>query len=171
VSSHGSAGGRDHSGGGGAGRQAGGAAGPRGASAGAPRGLDALPGLAALEGHRRGYYWRACHYCALLERERPVVSRNRHAEQFRIKAVGAAWGTRLDDLRASLEMIRWVADAHAPRFHAHREARYRAVVALLEGGALEGEDEEDRERPLWRRFAVLRAQMPKVGRAAVRDGG
>jgi hypothetical protein len=54
-------------------------------------------------------------------------------------------------------MVRW---AGAPRFAADREARYRALVELLEkhGQALD----------IGKRFNGLVASMPKVGRAAKR---
>lgn len=112
--------------------------------------------LAALAGARRGYYYRAVLYCTTPAIGRPAISKNRAAEQYRIRDLGIAWGPRLDDLHASLQMIRWVADAHAEQFHAEREKRYRAVVKLLE-------ESEDRSK-VWKDFDALKASMPKVGR-------
>ena len=126
--------------------------------------------LAGAPPPRRGYYARACRYCALSETERAAVGlhRNRRAEQQRIRRLGAAWGERLDALGASARMVVWVADASAPRDHAQRELRYRGVVAMLERWRA-GEAETDDAGAvldLRRRFERLRASLPKVGRQA-----
>lgn len=144
-------------------------------AAGAPppptrRGAGLAPSLAALAalGARRGYYYQAVAWCVAAPVARVALSPNRAAEMHRIRSLGVAWGTRLDGLRAGKRMLLWVSDATETRHGAQREARYRAVVALLEGGE-RGEGEND-EAPLWRRFVALRAALPKVGRAAKREG-
>lgn len=128
--------------------------------AGLAPGPSLAPSLAALAGCRRGYYYRAVVYCLTPEIGRPEISRNRAAEQYRIRDLTVAWGTRLDGLRASLQMIRWIADAHRLEFHPERERRYHAVLRLLESC-------NDRTK-LWKDFGALKANMPKVGRAAAR---
>lgn len=128
------------------------------------RGL--APTAADLAGHRRGYYWRACGYCATSDvLQRSIgLRRNAHCEQYRIRDLGLAWGTRLDDLHASLQMVRWVADVNPSRYAAERERRYRALVQLLEST----DRDENASMTLPQRFRTLKQQFAKVGRAAKR---
>jgi hypothetical protein len=106
---------------------------------------------------REGYYFRARAWVAASPRVRVAISPNRARDFRRIAALNDAWGLRLDELRASYRMVRW---AGAPRYVAEREARYRALVKLLE--------EHGAERDVGKRFAALVERMPVVGRWAAR---
>jgi hypothetical protein len=106
---------------------------------------------------REGFYFRARTWIGMNARLRPQLPAKRASDFRRIAALGDVWGLRLDELRASYRMVRW---AGAPKFIADREARYRALVKLLE--------EHAEARDLGKRFAELQESMPAVGRWAER---
>jgi hypothetical protein len=106
---------------------------------------------------REGYYCRARAWLAASPRVRVAISDDRARHFRRIAGLGDAWGLRLDELGAGYRMVRWAA---MPRFIAEREARYRALVKLLE--------EHGAAWDLGRRFGELTRSMPKVGRQAQR---
>lgn len=141
---------------------------PRGRPLGPP-GLGGVgggqPRDSASRGTRYGYYARAVAFCALPEERKPRVSDNVACEQYRIILLGNAWGSKLDDLRATLQMVRWVADAK--HSEADLERRYRALVALLE--VWESGDLDDSGESLRTRFVALKSRFPKIGRAAARE--
>jgi hypothetical protein len=108
----------------------------------------------------RGYYGRAKRWCQASPDVRVALSRDRARHFLQIARMGDPWGRHLDELGAGYRMLRWVATASGEKFIAERERRYRALVKLLE--------EHGAERDVGRRFDLLRASMPKVGRARVR---
>jgi len=96
-------------------------------------------------------------------RVRVAVNRQRVSDFHRMLKLGDARGERLDALGACFAMVVWVAGAAAARFQLERDARFAALVALLEEYPPESDrDDPDASVVRWRKFLELRASRPKL---------
>jgi hypothetical protein len=78
----------------------------------------------------------------------------------RIAALDPLIGRKLDALGANLREVLWVAGCADAKYVVQREARFKALVTLLETYKSEAHG---------RRFNELARSMPKVGRAATKE--
>jgi hypothetical protein len=103
-------------------------------------------------------YSRAKGWCGDVMRVK--LSDQKASDYRRIAMLGDAWGRRLDALGATFWMLRWLAGASAAKYAVERDARYRALLHLLESTA---PGEERRAA-----FRDLMAKSPKLGRSGAR---